>query len=169
MHTFNHAQKMQARFRGTCHICSKPIQALVDMIVPVTSVTTAKGRHPWAHESCALETGRGVVADVPVPVEPKPEEPPKYRFFQDPPTSERQKSLLAENIEAVLKTLAAHPTAHFVLVGFDTAERATEFVSQQESFTQPLKSGDQINVTKQPVGSVPEVPELPAISAGATA
>lgn len=143
VNTYAFEQKMQARFPGTCFLCKGRIEPTTQYIVPVTSERTAKGRHPWAHETCAAadKNGRGIGGVIP-PVQQEEDTPlvaKDYKYFHPIPVSTRQKSLLGQNVETVLRTLATHPTGHFVLVGFESAEAAQEFAANQDSFTQVLK------------------------------
>lgn len=115
-------QKMIAKFPGKCWLCSKQIVENNDLILPLLSERTPRGRHPWVHESCFLMDKNGEASfgktfntqteddgDTPLAA-------PSKWLVDPPPVSQRQRNVIAQNLEAILKALANNPGQTFALV-----------------------------------------------------
>jgi hypothetical protein len=134
-------QKMIAKFPGKCLLCSGSIVAGTDIIVPVLSERTPRGRHPWVHEVCMNGDLSGVKVEAANTVstlagqqeEEEPQAPPS-RFLVDPPrVSQRQKDVVAKNLEAILLALAKNPGQVYALVP------ATETTTDAVLVTEAIK------------------------------
>jgi hypothetical protein len=116
-------QQMTAKFPGKCYLCNDKIEAGVHTILPLLSERTPRGRHPWVHLNCYQKDTLGqpvtytqdnVIQQAEESTEPPT---PPSRFLVDPPrVSQRQISVVAKNLEAVLQALAKNPGQVYALV-----------------------------------------------------
>lgn len=117
-------QKMTAKFPGKCWLCSKQIVEGTDIILPLLSELTPRARHPWVHEKCYLADAQGIgVSGISAPKASYDEQDgdtplaaPSKWLVDPPPVSQRQRNVIAQNLEAILKALANNPGQTFALV-----------------------------------------------------
>lgn len=115
-------QKMTAKFPGKCWLCSKQIIENLDSILPLLSERTPRGRHPWVHEACFLNDEKGEVSfgkTFNTQTEDDGDTAliaPSKWLVDPPPVSQRQRNVIAQNLEAILKALANNPGQVFALV-----------------------------------------------------
>lgn len=136
-HTYGLTQTMTAKFPGRCHICRGAIVAHSDVIVPVLSARTPRGRHPWAHVMCIPPNNKS-----PKPAtETVPEKPASKWLVDPPPVSQRQLDVVAQNLERVLRALANKPTQAFALVevATQTAVLTTDVAPPPPAESTPTK------------------------------